>query len=70
MEVDFIEFEDQDSDLSHCEGDPKLEDIDWEEVSRLEKLKHIIDAHPDEAHRDLASVGLLSEMYGEELDVR
>jgi hypothetical protein len=70
MEVDFIEFEDQDSDLSYCEGDPKLEDIDWAEVSRLEKLKQKVDTHPDEAYRDLASVCLLDEMYGTELDVR
>lgn len=62
-------FEDQDYDLGYCEGDPKLEDIDPKELKRLAKLQAEIASHPREDHRDLASVGLLAEMYGDELQV-
>lgn len=62
-------FEDEDYDLGYCEGDSKLEDIDPEELNRLVKLQMKIALHPRENHQDLASVGLLTEMYGEELQV-
>lgn len=65
-----IEFEDQDYDLAYCEGDPTLDDVNIEELLRLTELQAEILSHPREEHQDLASVGLLSEMYGDELDVR
>lgn len=62
-------FEDEDYDLGYCEGDPKLEDINPKDLTRLAKLQQAIVLHPRENHQDLASVGLLAEMYGDDLEV-
>lgn len=67
-----IEFEDQDYDLGYCEGDPKLEEMTEEELRELVKLSKAqteIRKHPREDHQDLASVVLLTEMYGNDLVV-
>lgn len=51
-----------------CAGDVPLEDIDWDEVAKLEQLQNEALAVPEE-DRPLVMLGLLSEMYGEELQV-
>lgn len=64
-----VNFEDDDYDLGYCEGDPTLADISGSDLIYLSAQQMLIELHPDEAHRDLASVGLLAEMYGDDLVV-
>jgi acyl carrier protein len=68
--ADHTKFEDADYDLSYCEGDPTLDDVNAFELMTLVAEQTKIELHPNEAHRDLASVGLLADMYGDKLDVR
>ena len=62
------EFEDG-YDGAYCEGDPDPEQVDWDEVHRLQNLLDLTNSHPNVAHRDLSSVGILADMYGEDLVV-
>lgn len=63
--------EDQFGDIgdSFCDGDPDLDSIDWNEVARLQELEDGILSLDSEEERNLASVVLLAEMYGDELKV-
>ena len=61
-------FLSDDGELGYTEGD--LDDVDWAALERLQSRIDEINAHPVRLHRDLASVGLLVEMYGDDLDVR
>jgi hypothetical protein len=54
---------------SFCDGDPDLDSIDWGEVARLQEMEDAILALETEPERNLASVVLLAEMYGDELTV-
>ena len=53
---------------AQCDGDPSLDDIDWDEVAKLQRLQDEALAVPED-ERPMAMLGLLSEMYGEELQV-
>ena len=68
--ADDFEFEDSDYDLGYCPGDPTLDDVNGFELVSFAAAQMKIALHPREDHRNLASVGLLSEMYGDKLDVR
>lgn len=57
----------QDDGESFCEGDLPLEEVDWPLVERLQVMQDEIIATPGEANRNLLAVGLLDEMYGEDL---
>lgn len=67
--VDDFDFEDTDYDLSYCEGDPTLDDVDPVKLNMLSAKQMSISLHPREDHQDLASVCLLVEMYGDDLVV-
>lgn len=59
-ENDEFFFGDIEEDDAYCPGDPKLEEIDWEQV---EKLQHLIDTLPkDEKDRKIAVYKLQSEL--------
>lgn len=51
-----------------CDGDPTLDEIDWDEVQKLELLQQEALAVPEE-DRPMAMLGLLAEMYGDDLEV-
>lgn len=53
---------------SFCEGDTPLDEIDWDEVAKLDVLQREALAVPEE-DRPMVMLGLLSEMYGEDLQV-
>jgi hypothetical protein len=57
-----------DSGEAYAEGDPDLDSIDWAEVERLQAKVDDVNAlsGPD---RDLYSLYLLAEMYGDDLEV-
>lgn len=56
----------EDDDESFCGGDIDPADVDWNEVVRLERLqKEALDADKS----DWAMLGLLHEMYGQDLEV-
>ncbi len=63
--VEFVE----DSDEAYCEGDPTLEDIDWDEVTRVQELFNRVNQHDedDEETRVLEAFFALSEIYGDDL---
>lgn len=55
-----------DDDEAFCEGDVPLDEIDWNEVARLERLQNeALDA--DDV--PMAMLGLLHEMHGDDLEV-
>lgn len=59
-------MEDQNED--YCEGDPPIEDIDWDQVAELESRQTAVLAVPEE-DRPVEMLGLLHEMYGDDLEV-
>lgn len=65
-----MEFEDQNDDLSYCDGDIALEDVDWDSVEKIQKFKNQLESQPDGPEKDFASLIFLHELYGNELDVR
>lgn len=60
-ELDPIMMEDDDE--AFCEGDPSLDDIDWDAVAELERRKA---EAGDDPWKNLA---ILDEMYGTDLDL-
>lgn len=65
-----MEFEDSDYDLSYCEGDTPLDEVDWDKLTKIKDISDAINTHPSMAHRNFASLLFLSELYGKDLDVR
>jgi hypothetical protein len=62
------EFGDDDSEQAYAEGDVPLDEIDWDEVAKLDELQKAALAVPEE-DRPMAMLGLLHEMYGDDLEV-
>lgn len=61
-----VELFNQDDFEDYCEGDTPIEEIDWDEVNRLQRLqKEALDS--DDVQ--MAMLGLLHEMYGQDLKV-
>lgn len=69
MIPDDFTFEDQGEDLSYCVGDIDPADVDWDKVAHIEDLIAEVAAMPTEADQNLQSVGVLHELYGEDLVV-
>ena len=57
-----------DRDESFTAGDTPIDEIDWDEVAKLETLQAQVDFLPED-ERPLATLSLLVEMYGDELQV-
>ena len=55
---------------SFAAGDVPIEDVDWDEVERLEGLINRVKRSPDVSTRTMGMASLLVEMYGESLDLR
>jgi hypothetical protein len=65
---DVLEFGDDDPDQAYAEGDVPLDEIDWDEVVRLDELQKEALAAPEE-DRPMAMLGLLHEMYPDDLEI-
>lgn len=63
MSDEHVDLYDAADDDAFCEGDPDPTDIDWDAVARLKALQ--ADAGDDETK----NLGLLAEMYGDDLEV-
>ena len=59
---------DQDDDEVFCEGDPHPDDINWSKVAKLEAAQAEALAISED-DRPMAMLGLLGEMYGDDLQV-
>lgn len=57
-----------DFDETFCEGDTPLDEIDWDEVAKLERLQNEALAVPED-ERPMAMLGLLHELHGDDLQV-
>lgn len=57
-----------DSDEQEADGDPKLEDVDLAQVAMLQNLIHIGNDLPQE-DRNMLNLGLLHQMYGDDLEI-
>jgi hypothetical protein len=55
-----------DDDEAFCEGDTPLEEVDWDAVTRLQRLQ---DEALDADDVSMAMLGLLHELHGDDLQV-
>lgn len=64
-----IEMYDATDDDAFAEGDPLLEEVDPAELEELARLIDDVQATPGGEERSFAVLGLLHEMYGDDLVV-
>ena len=58
-----------DDDETFCPGDTPLDEIDWDQVTELERRQNEVLALPEGEERSMAMLGLLHEMNGDDLQV-
>lgn len=58
-----------DDDEAYADGDPPIDEIDWDDVTHLQHLMDEANALPEGEERSMAHLGLLHKMHGDELEV-